>query len=134
MIIVINMRLFNFIMKKIAIIGLGLIGASLLKALQNKGFGLVAISSNYETRKKIEECSFAQVVSSELEAARDSDVVFICTPISTVKDILFKLSNILTTKTLVTDVASVKGFICEYAKGLNINFIGSHPMAGTENS
>lgn len=121
-------------MKKIAIIGLGLIGASLLKALQNKGFVLVAISSNTETIKKIEELSLAQVVSSELDAAVGCDVVFICTPISTVKDILFKLSTILSPSTIVSDVASVKGFICEYAKGLNINFIGSHPMAGTENS
>ena len=121
-------------MKKIAIIGLGLIGASLLKSLQNKGVELIAISSTPETVKKIQELSLARTVTSEMEAATGCDVVFVCTPISTVCDILSKLSGILSKDTVVADAASVKGFICEYAKNLNLNFIGSHPMAGTENS
>lgn len=121
-------------MKKIAIIGLGLIGASLLKALQNKDFELIAISSTPETVKKIQDKNLAQLATSEIEAAVGSDVVFVCTPISTVCDILSRLSVILSKDTVVTDAASVKGFICEYAKNLELNFIGSHPMAGTENS
>ena len=121
-------------MKKIAIIGLGLIGASLLRALQNKGFELVAISSTLETVKKIQDENLANVATSEMAAVTGCDVVFVCTPISTVRDILCKLSKIVTKETVVTDAASVKGFICEYAKELDMNFIGSHPMAGTENS
>ena len=68
-------------MKKIAIIGLGLIGASLLRALQNKGFELVAISSTLETVKKIQDENLANVATSEMAAVTGCDVVFVCTPI-----------------------------------------------------
>lgn len=119
-------------MKKIAIIGLGLIGASLLRALQNKDFELIAISSTLQTLEKIKRENLASVVSSDLKEAKDADVVFVCTPISTVISMLDKLSKIVSKNTLITDVSSVKEFVCEHAKNLDIKFVGSHPMAGTE--
>ncbi len=104
-----------------------------MKSLQNKGFYLIAISSNPETLKKIEAQSLAQRFSSSLKDTADADVVFVCSPISAVVGGLKELEAIVSPTTIVTDVASVKGFICEEAQKLNLNFIGSHPMAGTEN-
>lgn len=114
---------------RIGIIALGLIGGSLLKALSGKGFDLVAVSRNKETL--IDAKSFAETVSDDINAVKNCDIVFVCTPISKTLEMLDNLESVVSKKCIVTDVASVKGFVC--SKKRPYKFIGSHPMAGTEN-
>lgn len=121
-------------MKKIAIIGLGLIGGSLLKSLQNKGYNLYAVSKNPETVKKVQEQNLVMEISSNLELVKGVDLIFIATPIETIIEVLEKIKPYINCETIIADLASVKGFIMDYANNTNLNFIGLHPMAGTEDA
>jgi len=122
-------------MKKIAVIGLGLIGTSLLKALKNTGHELYGISQNPETIKKAIDQNLVIDASIEFDFIKNMDVIFIATPIESVIDTIEKIKNIAKKDALITDLASVKGFILDYVNNLDtkLNFIGLHPMAGTEN-
>ena len=106
---------------KIGVIGLGLIGGSIFKALSNR-YDVVGISSSVEEKN----------VSKDYETLKDCDLVFVCTPMSATLEILDKLENILPSTTIVTDVCSLKGFVSK--RKYSYKFIPSHPMAGTENS
>ena len=106
---------------KIGVIGLGLIGGSIFKALSNR-YDVVGVSSSVEEKN----------VSKDYETLKDCDLVFVCTPMSATLEILDKLENILPSTTIVTDVCSLKGFVSK--RKYSYKFIPSHPMAGTENS
>lgn len=115
---------------KIGIISLGLIGGSILKALSGKGHELVVISQTAGTIEKAK--NYTPFATSNLDGLRDCELVFVCSPISKTIEILDKLENIVSPNAIVTDVASVKEFVMQ--KERPYVFIGSHPMAGTENS
>lgn len=106
---------------KIGIIGLGLIGGSIFKALQNK-YELVAVSSSVQ----------GENISKDYEILKGADLIFVCTPMNAILSVLDKLENILPETAIVTDVCSLKGFVSK--KKYTYKFIPSHPMAGTENS
>lgn len=114
---------------KIGIIGLGLIGGSLLKVLSGKGHELFVVSSNPDTIKKAK--IYAGFVSNQMTILSGCDLVFVCVPISKTLEILDELEKIVSENCIVSDVASVKEFVMQ--KKRPYSFIGSHPMAGTEN-
>ena len=114
-------------MLKIAIIGLGLIGGSILKSLGESDWEIAAVSkSSYDKAK-----SYTPYASDMIEDVRGADVVFVCTPMNEAKNTLKRLENIVSPKCIVCDVCSLKGFLEE---GYKFNYIGTHPMAGTEES
>lgn len=115
---------------KIGIIGLGLIGGSILKNFVETEHEILAVTRNQSTLNKISDMVYK--CSSDYEILADADAVFVCTPIHKVLETLDKLENIVSEKCIVTDVASVKTFVIQ--KKRPYNFIPSHPMAGTENS
>ena len=104
---------------KIGIIGLGLIGGSLFKDLR-KDFDVIAISQSQN----------GENIFKTYDKLKDRDLVFVCTPMNKTLSVLDELENILTSKTIVTDVCSLKKFVSQ--KQRPYNFIPSHPMAGTE--
>ena len=113
---------------KIGIVGLGLIGGSIFKALcalKCNVFGVSKSSSTVEKAKK-----YTKNVSKSLVSLKGCDIVFVCTPINKTIDILDRLDKIVSPNTIVTDVCSLKGFLAN--KKYSYNFIPSHPMAGTE--
>ena len=136
--------------KKVAIIGLGLIGGSLAKALKRAGYKVVGIDKDLETLKAAKKSNI--IISDFTEANKksltDVDIVFICTPLSLISAYLKKISKLtLKKEIIITDVGSTKFEICNYAAKLSppsklisgrdlprpyICFIGGHPMAGTE--
>jgi arogenate dehydrogenase (NADP+) len=118
----------------IAVIGLGLIGGSILKSLRLQDFHLIAISGREETISKAQKLDLADEYSLNIESAKNADMVIICTPIHTITGIIDKLADIVAPNSIITDVASVKGCITDYANNFSkpIKFIGGHPMAGTE--
>lgn len=115
---------------KIGIIGLGLIGGSILKNLITTDNTLYVVTRNKETHKKIQ--SYIQVCSDDYSILKDCEVVFVCTPIHKILETLDKIEQIVSQDCIVTDVASVKEFVT--TKKRPYKFIPSHPMAGTENS
>lgn len=115
---------------KIGIIGLGLIGGSILKSLYDKGFEIFAVTRNLTT---IEEAKpYCVMVGQDYKILSGCDVVFVACPMSKTLDILDKLESILPNETIVADVCSLKSFVMD--KVYSFKFIGSHPMAGTENA
>lgn len=108
---------------KIGVIGLGLIGGSIFKKLQELGkYEVIGVSRSVKGVN----------ISDDYDTLCGCDVVFVCTPMSVTLAILDKLENYLDKDTIVTDVCSLKGFVSK--KKYNYCFIPSHPMAGTENS
>lgn len=105
---------------KIGIIGLGLIGGSLFKDL-SKDYDVIAVSQSQNGDKIYKSYNILQ----------DRDLVFVCTPMNKTLSVLDKLEPVLHSNTIVTDVCSLKEFVCQ--KKRPYNFIPSHPMAGTEN-
>ena len=105
---------------KIGVIGLGLIGGSIFKALSSN-HKVVAVSRSVK----------GENISNDYNTLKDCDVVFVCTPMNVTLEVLDKLNEILASSTIVTDVCSLKEFVSN--KKYNYKFIPSHPMAGTEN-
>ena len=104
---------------KIGIIGLGLIGGSLFKDL-SEVYDVVAVSQSQNGDR----------IFKTFDVLKDRDIVFVCTAMNKTLKVLDELENILNPKTIVTDVCSLKQFVCQ--KQRPYNFIPSHPMAGTE--
>lgn len=119
----------------IAVIGLGLIGGSILKSLKNKGFNLIGISKSEETLKKAKALDIANECSTDISKIAPANAVFICAPINTVTSLIEETGKFASPDCIITDVASIKSFIIDYVNNSDfpVNFTGGHPMAGTEN-
>ncbi len=124
--------------KKVLIIGCGLIGSSILRAihskkLSKKTFVLEKSKSNISKIKKIKSnCKFIKSINNEIS---DVDLVFVCTPMNQYKKIIEKLNKNLKVNCLITDVGSTKQNIIKLKnKILNkkFNWISSHPISGSE--
>ena len=108
---------------KIGVFGLGLIGGSIFKKLQEVAeYEVIGVSSSV----------IAENVTGNINDLVSCDIVFVCTPMNVTIDILEKLDKILPQKTIVTDVCSLKSFLMNRSFGFK--FIPSHPMAGTEHN
>ena len=117
---------------KIGVIGLGLIGGSVLKSLNNLGYYVVGNSKS----SHIEASKFCAKASPYIKDVKNCDVVFVCSKMSETLSVLKELENIVFPDCIVTDVCSLKRFVNFDADGKRFErpykFIGSHPMAGTE--
>ena len=126
--------------KSIAIIGLGLIGGSLAKALRrtNHNFYIFGMDSNEKNRQLAQEDgSVDQVITDLEEVAKNAHVIFLCMPISGIPEMLRKLAPLIQPGTILTDVGSIKSGIMKEAEQIlpkEVHFIGGHPMAGRERS
>lgn len=124
--------------KRVVIIGMGLIGGSIGKALLEKGscevIGVCRRESSLE--RAVKEKSLTKgFVNSYAEAASGADLIIIATPVHTIKTVLDGLAEVLSGRdVIVTDVGSTKREIVEYAGKYadKFTFIGSHPLAGSE--
>lgn len=112
---------------KVGIISLGLIGASILKAISNHRFDIVCVTRNEDSIEKAKK--YRAEASNDLTTVKDCEVVFVCSPISKTLEMLDKLETIVSEDCVVLDVASIKEFVMK--KQRPYKFIGSHPMAGT---
>ncbi len=123
--------------KNISIIGLGLIGGSIAKALKSSGqeFNISAIDNN----EILQEAISHNVVDEQLnnlENVLESDLIFLCTPVDVSLNIFKEIAPKLKPGTILTDVCSVKfpfEKIWDEIKRDGI-YIGGHPMTGKENS
>lgn len=124
---------------KIGFVGLGLIGGSIAKAIRQyyPDYELLAFDKNKETLAlAVQEGTIHTSCSSIDENFRDCAYIFLCAPISYNNAYLSQLKTYIGPDCILTDVGSVKTSIHEEvaALGLEENFIGGHPMAGSEKS
>ena len=125
-------------MKNIFIIGCGLLGSSLLRALVKKNISkkIFVYEKSKSNLNKIKKLKLScEVVDDFKFAVTNSDLIILCTPMSEYKKIVLKMNKYLTTKNLITDVGSSKlessKIIKKYLKK-GANWLSSHPIAGSE--
>jgi len=120
--------------KKIGIVGLGLIGGSIAKGLSGKNYELIGVSRSEATINQALQENLISQGATSLDILGDADMIFVCTPINKTIETLEKLAKIAKTEAIITDVASIKGEIANFVNENlpEMHFIGGHPMAGTE--
>lgn len=118
----------------IGIVGLGLIGGSIGLDLRSRGFSVFGVSSREQTCQRAVARGVAGEASVNLSLMAAADVVFICTPLSSIEPIARQLIPHLSPSAIVTDVGSVKSPIVQAVSDLWPQFVGGHPMAGTQES
>ncbi|MDR0767506.1 MAG: prephenate dehydrogenase [Methanosarcinales archaeon] len=122
---------------KIGFIGLGLIGGSIAKAVRQyyPECEIIAFDKSKESLAlAMQESVIDTVCSSVDENFSLCDYIFLCTPVSSNNAYLAQLKPYIHEKCIITDVGSVKAPIHKEieALGMEENFIGGHPMAGSE--
>ena len=126
--------------KTVAIIGGGLIGTSLsLSIKKNNLCDVIKVyDSNIEVRKKLKErLSPNEIYESLEDTVFDADLVVLCIPVGSMKEVAKSISKFLKDGCILTDTGSTKNSVIRDVKpyiSQNIWFIPSHPLAGTENS
>jgi len=126
--------------KKICIIGCGLIGSSIARAIRKKKLSSKIVSSNRSdlVNKKVIELKIVDDSNSDTKKiVEGSDLTIIATPLSSYENVILKIKDSLKSGSILTDVGSVKenviGLI-EKNVPKNVSWISSHPIAGTEES
>jgi prephenate dehydrogenase len=122
-------------MGTVAIVGVGLIGASFGLALRKSGFSgeIIGVSSP----QAIEAGLARGAISSSAtlaEAAQRADLIYLSQPVDRILESIPQLAPALRPGTLVTDAGSTKQQICECALAHlpADTFLGGHPIAGKE--
>jgi prephenate dehydrogenase len=124
---------------RLALIGVGLIGGSLARALRDAGHvrEVIGYGRGLANLQRAVELGVADRVETSLSAAvRDADMVVLATPVGSMAEILGAIAPYLAKGAVVTDVGSVKGTIAAAARtalGAKLSgFVPGHPIAGTE--
>ena len=125
--------------KNIAILGLGLMGASLALGLKKRGFRgqVLGYARRGETRgQALQEGVVDAVFADPAEAVREADLVVICVPIWSIAKLAEQIVPALKAGAVVTDVGSTKSallkIMCPAFEDSAACFVGSHPIAGSE--
>ncbi|MFL2883411.1 MAG: prephenate dehydrogenase [Pelagibacteraceae bacterium] len=124
---------------KIAIIGCGLIGSSILRSIKEykiaKKVNIFDKSKDVFTFLKKE--NLIEGTNDINQSVRDADLIVIATPLGAYKEILLSIKDDLKKNIILTDTGSAKKEINKIIENLNlkeISWIASHPIAGTEES
>ena len=128
------------IINRLAIIGVGLIGGSLARALREAGavgsvVGIGRSRANLEEALSLGICD--EITQDALEGVKGADMVFISVPVCSIPSVVAEIAPALAPGCIVTDGGSVKTAIvreCEAHMPAGCHFVGGHPIAGTEHS
>lgn len=126
--------------KKLALIGIGLIGSSIARSVRSRGLAdeIVCAARTADTRRVALELGIVDAAyENPVEAVRGADLVILCTPIGTYSTLAATIAPALEAGTILTDVGSVKEAVVKaVAPHLPdyVDFIPGHPVAGTEKS
>jgi len=125
-------------MKNILIIGCGLIGSSLLRAIADKKIAkkIFVYEKSRSNVLKIKKLRLPCVVTNNFEKIIPNlDLIIFCTPLGEYEKIILKINKYLSSKTIITDVGSSKEKSMEIIKQKlkkGIFWTSSHPIAGSE--
>ena len=130
-------------MKKVAIIGVGLIGGSLGMALKaSRKFKVIGIGRHTEKLRLARKCGAVDEYTKDFSSGvAGADIVVIATPVDMIAGTFKKIMPFAKKGAVISDVGSVKDPIIDQvsrflkskiAKNKNLSFVGAHPMAGSE--
>ena len=126
---------------KLCVIGIGLMGGSLARALKQAEFveHVVAVGRDESHLERAVELGVADSVETDIsKAAADADVIVIAVPVGAMKAVFSELATVIKPDAVITDVGSVKGNVVRDARsalGDKLSrFVPGHPIAGTEKS
>ncbi len=126
--------------KKVAIIGVGLIGASFGLALKEKGLAgeIYGFGRNEDNLKKAKARGIIDDYYTDISKVCDSaDLVVLATPVGVFVEIAKEISPFLKKPSMVMDVGSVKGrlvYELESVMPEGVHYVGTHPIAGSDKS
>jgi len=120
--------------KKIAIVGTGLIGGSLALNIKKKRIALevVGVSRHKSSLAKARSLGAIDKGSQGLGIIKGADLIILATPVNQILNLAEKISRIAGDDAIVTDVGSTKQEIVARLENIFPNFVGSHPLAGSE--
>jgi len=124
---------------RIAIIGFGLIGSSLARAIRKAGIAgeIVAIDRDEAVRARVAELGLADRVVAGPEGVEGADFVILCVPVRANAGVAEAIAPHLAPGAIISDVGSVKGAVVRDVAPLlpaSVHFVPAHPVAGTEHS
>ena len=125
----------SIVTSQVCVLGLGLIGGSLLRACGNDVYGW-SPSASTRTAAAADGFDVVPDLTSALQRAADSDaLIVLAAPLTAFAELLEQVDAIAPTARL-TDVGSVKAIVHEQVAELapGARYVGSHPMAGTQHS
>ncbi|WZL73188.1 prephenate dehydrogenase [Clostridiaceae bacterium 35-E11] len=123
---------------EIAIIGMGLIGGSIALALKKSGYTgkIIGYDLCNVSLEKAQSMGAIDGAATDIEeVVAKADLVVLAVPVGHYPKILHRITPFIKKETVVTDVGSVKGYVVKAAEqhlSKDIQFIGGHPMAGSE--
>ncbi|MFK8252866.1 prephenate/arogenate dehydrogenase family protein [Ancylobacter terrae] len=124
----------------LAVIGVGLIGSSILRAARARAIAgrLVATDRSPAVRARLAELGIAdEVAPDNAAAAAEADLVIICVPVGAVAAVAADIAPHLDPDAIVSDVGSVKGAVLAALQAAlpgHRAIVPAHPVAGTEYS
>lgn len=125
-------------MAEVAVVGLGLIGGSLSLALRRLGIRVRGIDRNSQVLAQARRRGAVSWATTALaEGSRGAKVIFLCVPVHEMARCARELAAVVNEETVITDTGSVKIPVMKIMKHLlpyPHQFIGGHPMAGSEHS
>jgi cyclohexadieny/prephenate dehydrogenase len=125
--------------ERVALIGLGLIGASLAHAI--KRGRLAETVSGYDASEAVHrraaELGLAAIAPTAADAVKGADLIILCSPVGSYREVATAIAPYLRQGAILSDVGSVKGAVIKdvapfVPKG--VHFLPAHPIAGTEQS
>jgi len=129
------------LIQRLTIIGVGLIGGSLARALkrENQCDEIVGCGRNIENLEKAIELGVIERYSTDpAEAVKNADVVVVAVPLGTTGKIFDAIRDSLSPQAIITDVGSAKATVVadarQYLGDHFSHFVPGHPIAGTEKS
>jgi len=124
---------------KISVIGLGLIGTSILHSIkvnEDKEVVTYAYDIDPDHRSIVKKMNIATFVFDNLEdTIKESDLIILAIPVGSMKSVAALISPYLKKNAIVTDTGSTKGSVIKDVSPFipnDVFFIPSHPLAGTE--
>lgn len=127
--------------RKLAIIGVGLIGGSLglcLKRALGDAIYITGLCRTERSMKHAVKCGAVDYASADLaEVVGNADIVFLSPPVLQIVPMVQRLLPYLAPHTIITDAGSTKGYVWHHMKEIlpkDIYYIAGHPMTGKEKS
>ncbi len=132
-------------MPQVAIIGLGLIGGSILQGLYERKFASRLVACDKSSMVKLaKEQGLVNLATTDIATAiAGVDMIVIATPTKAIEGVLREIfaaivAGVVKYSVIITDVASTKGNILTYAEAIfgtvPAHFVPAHPIAGAEKS
>lgn len=126
--------------KRMAIVGVGLIGGSLAQAVKEQKIvgEVIGVGRSEDRLKRACEAGIIDSYTTQMDdSLKTIDLVVVATPVGMIADLIEKIIPFLKEGTVITDVGSVKKSVVQQVEGFmpeTLHFVGGHPIAGTENS